>query len=83
MRTLPELQDVSSDMQIKNPQINLDIDRDKATALEVTVAQIEDALYSAYGSRQVSTIYAPNNQYMVIMELEPTIPDGPGGPVSA
>jgi hydrophobic/amphiphilic exporter-1 (mainly G- bacteria), HAE1 family len=71
MRTLTELQDVSSDLQIKNPQINLDIDRDKATALEVTVAQIEDALYSAYGSRQVSTIYAPNNQYMVIMELEP------------
>jgi HAE1 family hydrophobic/amphiphilic exporter-1 len=71
MRTLPELQDVSSDLQIKNPQVNVDIDRDKATALGVTVAQIENALYSAYGSRQVSTIYAPNNQYMVIMELEP------------
>ena len=71
MRTLPELQDVSSDLQIKNPQINVDIDRDKATALGVTVAQIENALYSAYGSRQVSTIYAPNNQYQVIMELEP------------
>ncbi len=71
MRTLTELQDVSSDLQIKNPQINMDIDRDKATALGVTVAQIEDALYSAYGDRQVSTIYAPNNQYMVIMELEP------------
>jgi hydrophobic/amphiphilic exporter-1 (mainly G- bacteria), HAE1 family len=71
MRPLAELQDVSSDLQIKNPQISLDIDRDKATALGVTVAQIEDALYSAYGSRQVSTIYAPNNQYMVIMELEP------------
>lgn len=71
MRALPELQDVSSDLQIKNPQINVDIDRDKATALGVTVAQIENALYSAYGSRQVSTIYAPNNQYQVIMELEP------------
>ena len=71
MRTLTELQDVSSDLQIKNPQINMDIDRDKATALGVTAAQIEDALYSAYGDRQVSTIYAPNNQYMVIMELEP------------
>jgi HAE1 family hydrophobic/amphiphilic exporter-1 len=71
MRTLPELQDVSSDLQIKNPQINVDIDRDKATALGVTVAQIENALYSAYGSRQVSTIYAPNNQYQVVMELEP------------
>jgi HAE1 family hydrophobic/amphiphilic exporter-1 len=71
MRPLPELQDVSSDLQIKNPQINVDINRDKATALGVTVAQIQNALYSAYGSRQVSTIYAPNNQYQVIMELEP------------
>jgi len=71
MRSLSELQDVNSDMQIKNPQINVGIDRDKATALGVTAAQIEDALYTAYGTRQVSTIYAPNNQYMVIMELEP------------
>ena len=71
MRALPELQDVSSDLQIKNPQINVDIDRDKATALGVTAQQIENALYTAYGSRQVSTIYAPNNHYQVIMELEP------------
>ncbi|HXX58754.1 MAG TPA: efflux RND transporter permease subunit, partial [Thermodesulfovibrionales bacterium] len=71
LRTLPQLQDVTSDLQIKNPQVNLDIDRDKASALGVTVSQIEDSLYSAYGSRQVSTIYAPNNQYQVILELEP------------
>ena len=71
MRALPELQDVTSDMQIKNPQVNIDIDRDKASALGVTAQQIEDALYYAYGSRQVSTIYAPNNQYQVILELEP------------
>jgi hydrophobic/amphiphilic exporter-1 (mainly G- bacteria), HAE1 family len=71
LRTLPELQDVSSDMQIKNPQININIDRDKATTLGVTAGQIENALYTAYGSRQVSTIYAPNNQYQVIMELQP------------
>ncbi len=71
MQTLPELQDVTSDMQVKNPQITVDIDRDKATAVGVTAAQIENALYTAYGSRQVSTIYAPNNQYQVIMELEP------------
>jgi hydrophobic/amphiphilic exporter-1 (mainly G- bacteria), HAE1 family len=71
LRALPELQDVSSDLQIKNPQINVDIDRDKATSLGVTPAQIENALYTAYGSRQVSTIYAPNNQYQVIMELQP------------
>jgi HAE1 family hydrophobic/amphiphilic exporter-1 len=71
MRALPELQDVTSDLQIKNPQVNVDIDRDKASALGITANQIEDALYYAYGSRQVSTIYAPNNQYQVILELEP------------
>lgn len=71
MRAMSELQDVTSDLQVKNPQINVTIDRDKATALGVTAAQIENALYTAYGSRQVSTIYAPTNQYQVIMELEP------------
>ena len=71
VRGMPMLQDVTSDLQIKNPQINLDIDRDRAAALGVTAQQIEDTLYSAYGSRQVSTIYSPTNQYRVIMELEP------------
>ena len=71
MKTIPELQDVTSDLQIKNPQVNIDIDRDKASALGITANQVEDALYYAYGSRQVSTIYAPNNQYQVILELEP------------
>ncbi len=71
MRALPQLQDVTSDLQIKNPQVNIDINRDKASALGITAQQVEDALYYAYGSRQVSTIYAPNNQYQVILELEP------------
>ena len=71
MRALPQLQDVTSDLQISNPQVNIDINRDKASALGITAQQIEDALYYAYGSRQVSTIYAPNNQYQVILELEP------------
>ena len=71
MRALPQLVDVSSDVQIRNPQVNVVIDRDNASALGVTASQIEDALYSAYGSRQVSTIFAPNNQYRVILELEP------------
>jgi HAE1 family hydrophobic/amphiphilic exporter-1 len=70
-RDLPELQDVTSDLQIVSPQVILDIDRNKATALGVTAQQIEDTLYSAYGSRQVSTIYAPNNEYQVILEVEP------------
>jgi hydrophobic/amphiphilic exporter-1 (mainly G- bacteria), HAE1 family len=64
------MQDVTSDLLIRNPQINVDIDRDKASALGVTANQIEDALYTAYGQRQISTIYAPNNAYRVITELE-------------
>jgi HAE1 family hydrophobic/amphiphilic exporter-1 len=71
VRGLPMLQDVTSDLQIKNPQVNLEIDRDRAATLGITVQQIEDTLYSAYGSRQVSTIFSPTNQYQVIMELEP------------
>ena len=71
MRTLPGLQDVTSDLMISNPQVNVQINRDKASTLGITAQQIEDALYYAYGSRQISTIYAPNNEYDVIMELEP------------
>jgi HAE1 family hydrophobic/amphiphilic exporter-1 len=63
-------QDVNSDLYITNPQVNVDIDRDKASALGITANQIEDALYTAYGQRQISTIYAPNNAYRVITELE-------------
>jgi hydrophobic/amphiphilic exporter-1 (mainly G- bacteria), HAE1 family len=71
MRELPGLQDVTSDLQIKSPQVNVEIDRDKASALRVTASQIEDALYSSYGARQISTIYTPINQYPVLIELEP------------
>jgi len=71
IRELPGLQDVTSDLQIKNPQVNIEINRDKASALRVTASQIEEALYSAYGTRQISTIYTSINQYPVIIELEP------------
>ena len=71
MEAIPEIQDVSSDLQIANPQVLVEIDRDRAASLGVTAEQIESALYNAYGSRQVSTIFTPNNQYMVIMELLP------------
>jgi len=77
VRGLPMLQDVTSDLQIKNPQVSLDIDRDRAATLGVSAQQIEDALYSAYGSRQVSTIYSPTNQYKVVMELEPRYQSDP------
>ena len=68
---LAGFQDVSSDLLINNPQVNVAIDRDKARALGVTASQIESALYNAYGSRQISTIYTPANEYAVIMELQP------------
>jgi HAE1 family hydrophobic/amphiphilic exporter-1 len=71
MRALPILQDVATDMQIRNPQINVEIDRDKALALGVTPFQIENALYYSYSQRQISTIYSSTNQYYVILELEP------------
>jgi HAE1 family hydrophobic/amphiphilic exporter-1 len=65
------LQDVTSDLQLNNPQVNVAIDRTRAAAFGVTAQQIETALYDAYGSRQVSTIYTPANEYNVIMELLP------------
>ncbi len=71
LRALPMLRDVTSDLQIKNPQIQVHIDRDRVAALGLTVEQVERALYDAYGSHQVSQIYTPNNQYQVIMELLP------------
>jgi len=77
MRQLPGLQDVTSDLLIRNPQVNVDIDRDKAASQGITPQAIEDALYTAYGSRQVSTIYAPNNEYQVILELKPEFQGDP------
>jgi HAE1 family hydrophobic/amphiphilic exporter-1 len=71
LKSEPLLENVTSDLQIKNPQVTVQIDRDHAAALGVTPQQIEEALYDAYGSRQVSTIYTPNNQYWVIVELLP------------
>jgi len=71
LRTTPGLQDVTTDLQVSNPQVNVDIDRDKANALGVSAFQVENALETAYSSRQISTIYTPNNQYRVIIELLP------------
>jgi len=71
MKDLPAVDNVTSDLQIKNPEVLVDLDRERAAALGVTPEQIQRALYDAYGSRQVSTIFTPNNQYWVIMELKP------------
>ncbi len=70
MRQLPGFTDVNSDMQIASPEVTLDIDRDRALALGVTPQQIQNALASSFGSREVSTIYAPANQYSVILETK-------------
>jgi len=71
MSELPGFQDVTSDLLIANPEVRVEIDRDRASALGVTAEQIESTLNSAYGSRQVTTIYTDVNEYWVIMELEP------------
>ncbi len=71
MRALPGLEDVNSDLQLKNPQVTVEMDRDKISALGLNVTQVETALYNAYGTRQVSQIYAPNNQYQVILQVAP------------
>ena len=71
LKTLPALENVTSDLQIKNPEIHVDLDRERASLLGVSPRDVDDALYDAYGSRQVSTIFTPTNQYWVIMELLP------------
>jgi HAE1 family hydrophobic/amphiphilic exporter-1 len=70
MRKLPGLEDVTSDLQVKNPQANVVVDRDKAAALGVTPQQVEDALYSAYGQRLVSPIYTSSDEYWVVMQVQ-------------
>jgi hydrophobic/amphiphilic exporter-1 (mainly G- bacteria), HAE1 family len=71
IREIPGIEDVSSDLLLKNPQVRVDMDRDKISSLGLSVNQVETALYNAYGTRQVSQIYAPNNQYQVILQVAP------------
>jgi hydrophobic/amphiphilic exporter-1 (mainly G- bacteria), HAE1 family len=68
---LPEVEDVTSDLAILAPQVNVTIDRDKAASLQVNADAIENAFYDAYGPRWVSTIYAAVNEYKVLLELKP------------
>ncbi|HKT81656.1 MAG TPA: efflux RND transporter permease subunit [Vicinamibacterales bacterium] len=71
LRSTPGLVDVSTDLQLVNPQANVTLDRGRMSALGLTADQVENALASAFSSRQVSTIYAPTNQYQVILRVEP------------
>lgn len=70
LRQLSDLQDVNSDLQINNPQAYIQINREQAASFGLTAAQIETALGYAYGTRQVSTIYAPDSQYQVILGVD-------------
>ncbi|PYS05754.1 MAG: acriflavine resistance protein B, partial [Acidobacteria bacterium] len=77
LRQVPGLTDVISDLQLQNPQLNVSINREKAAALNVSAQDIENALYDAYGPRWVSTIYAPTNQYRVMLDLAPEYQNRP------
>jgi HAE1 family hydrophobic/amphiphilic exporter-1 len=78
MRELPGLLDVNSDLRLSSPRITVDIDRERAAALQVSPLAIEEALYTAFGSRRVSIINAPEDQYEVLMELAPGYRADPG-----
>ncbi|MEA2941337.1 MAG: hypothetical protein QOD09_1866, partial [Bradyrhizobium sp.] len=68
---VPGLLDVTTDLYIKNPQMTVDIDREKAAVYGITVDQVRNQLYNAYGARQVGTIYMPTNDYQIILEAQP------------
>jgi HAE1 family hydrophobic/amphiphilic exporter-1 len=74
---LPGLQDVTTDLYVKNPQISVEVDREKAAVYGVSVEQVRQELYNAFGSRQVATIYTPANDYPVILESMPEYQSGP------
>jgi HAE1 family hydrophobic/amphiphilic exporter-1 len=77
LREIPDLVDVTSDLQLRSPQLKVVIDRDRAAALSVTPQQIETALGSAYGVRQISQIYADTNAYKVILQVLPEFQESP------
>ena len=73
LKELPDLADVTSDLRLRSPRLKVEIDRDRAALLGVSAQAVEEALYTAYGSRQVSPIMAPEDQYQVILELLPEL----------
>ena len=77
LAALPGFQDVTSDLQIASPQLDVHVDRGAAAAVGLTVQQVEDGLYTAFGPRQVSTIYTPNDQYWVLMQVDPHFQSDP------
>lgn len=76
LQTLPQLSQVSSDLNLQGQQVFIDIDRDQATRLGVTVKQIDAALYNAFGQRLIATIFTQSNQYRVVMEMADSAAQG-------
>ncbi|GAA0600719.1 efflux RND transporter permease subunit [Craurococcus roseus] len=79
LQRIPLLQDVNTDLQLDSPVVQVNVDRDRATALGVTVEQVRQALFSAFGARQISTIYGQANAYPVILEALPEDQRDEGG----
>jgi hydrophobic/amphiphilic exporter-1 (mainly G- bacteria), HAE1 family len=77
MREIPSIEDVNSDLRLNNPQVQISLNRDRIAALGLTVNQVETALFNAYGTRQVSQIFAPSNQYQVILQVAPEFQQDP------
>jgi HAE1 family hydrophobic/amphiphilic exporter-1 len=71
MSKLPGIEDVSSDLELNNPQIQVNILREQASTLGVSATEIQSALYAAFGGQQISTIYGATNEYWVMLELAP------------
>jgi multidrug efflux pump len=77
LQTLPELRDVASDQQTAGLQARLVFDRSTASRLGITPQMLDDALYDAFGQRQISTMFTPTNQYRVVLEAKPGFQQGP------
>lgn len=71
------LRDVTTDLYIKNPQLSVEIDREKAAVYGVSIDQIRQELFNAFGNRQVATIYTPSNDYQIILEGLPEVQQDP------
>ena len=74
---IPGLRDVTTDLYVKNPQVTVEVDREKAAVYGVSIDQVRQELYNAFGSRQVATIYTPANDYQVILETHAGVPEQP------
>ena len=74
---IPGLLDVTTDLYVKNPQVTVEVDREKSAVYGVSVDQVRQELYNAFGSRQVATIYTPANDYQVILETKPEFQQSP------